>query len=154
MDPQDFRREFAGSILAGIEDEVRDARHAVARFLFAGRYGRRHQGSCAVRRDGGCNDFQRLAGAFHHVVSARPMDVDIDKARHDGSSARVDLARATRQIDFPSLADGGNLAPLNDDHGIGYFFEWGEGSTGMDDNRLHKDGIILLETRRNWESRA
>jgi hypothetical protein len=82
------------------------------------------------------------------------MDMDIDKSRHNRLSGRVEFARATRQIDFPSLADGGNLAPLNDNHGIGYFFEWGEGSAGMDDNRLHKDGIILLETRRNWESRV
>jgi hypothetical protein len=52
------------------------------------------------------------------------------------------------------LADGGNLAPLNDNYGIGNLFEWSEGSIGVDNNRLHKDGIILLETRRNWESRA
>jgi hypothetical protein len=82
------------------------------------------------------------------------MDVDIDKARHNGPPARVELAHAARQIDFASLADGGNLAPLNDNHGIGNFFEWGEGSTGVDDNRLHEDGIILLETRRIWESRV
>jgi hypothetical protein len=81
------------------------------------------------------------------------MDMDIDKTRHNGPSAHVNLARATRHIDFPSLADGGNLASLNDNHGIGYFFEWSERSTGMDDNRLHREGNILLETRRNWESR-
>ena len=97
-------------------------------------------------RDGGGNDFQRLARAFHHVVSPRPVDVDIDKARHNGFSARVDFARAARQIDLASLADGGNLAPLNHDHGIGNFFEWSECPVGVDDNRLHKDGIILLET--------
>ena len=154
MDSQDFRRKFAGGILAGIEDKVCDARHAFARFLFAGRYGCRHQGSGAVRGDGCRNDFQRLARAFHHVVPAGPVNVDIDKARHNGSSAGVDFARSPRQIDFPSLPDGGNLAPLNDDDGIGDFFEWSEGSVGVDDNRLHKDGIILLETRRNWESRC
>jgi hypothetical protein len=41
---------------------------------------------------------------------------------------------------------------LNDNDGIGYFFEGSECPAGMDDNRLHMDGIILLETRRNWES--
>ena len=105
-------------------------------------------------RDGRGNDFQRLARAFHHVVSPRSVNVDIDKARHNGFSARVDFAHAARQIDFPSLADGGNLAPLNHDDGIGNFFEWSECAVGVDDNRLHKDGIILLETRRNWESRC
>jgi hypothetical protein len=79
------------------------------------------------------------------------MNVDIDKARRNGPSSRVNLTRATRQIYFPSLADSGNLASLNDDNGIGNFFEWSECSMGVDDNRLHKDGIILLETRQNWE---
>jgi len=87
-------------------------------------------------------------------VSPRPVNVDVDKARHHGPSPRAEFTRAARQFDLPSLAEGGNLAPLNDNYGIGNLFEWSEGSIGVDDNRLHKDGIILLETRRNWESAA
>jgi hypothetical protein len=75
------------------------------------------------------------------------MYVDIDKARHNGSSARVNFARATRQIDFPSLPHGGNPAPLNDHYSIGNFFKGSECPVGVDDYRLHRDGIILLETR-------
>jgi hypothetical protein len=81
------------------------------------------------------------------------VNVDIDKARHNGSSTGVDFASAARQIDFPSLPDGGDLAPLNDKDGIGNFLEGSERSVGVDENRLHKSGIILLESGRNWESR-
>jgi hypothetical protein len=80
------------------------------------------------------------------------MNVDIDKARHDGSSVRLDFSNASRQIDFPSRSDGGNLAPLNDYDGIGNFFKGSECSIGADDNRLHSGGNILLETHRNRES--
>ena len=154
MDPQDFRGEFAGRILAGIEDKVGDARNAVARFLFAGRYSRGHQGSRAVRRDRHCNEFERLAGALHHVVATGSVNVDVDKARHDGFSVRGDFTRAARQVDFPPPAYGSYLAALHDHQGIGNFFEWSECPVGVDDNRLHMDGIILLESRRNWEIRC
>ena len=100
-----------------------------------------------MRRDGCRNDFQRFARAFHHVVSARPMNVDIHKARHDGFSGRSDFSRAARQVHFSSLPDRGNLAPLNDDDGIGNFFEWSESSIGVEDYWLHMGGTILLETR-------
>jgi hypothetical protein len=78
--------------------------------------------------------------------------VDIDEARHNGSSARFDFAPAARQIDFPSLPDGGNLAALNNNYGVGNFFKGSERSIGVNDNRLHIGWIILLETRRNRES--
>jgi hypothetical protein len=79
------------------------------------------------------------------------VNVHVDKSRDNGSSARGDFARAARQVDFPLPADSGNLAPLNDHQGVGNFFEWSEGPVGVDDNRLHIDGIILLERRRNWD---
>jgi hypothetical protein len=66
----------------------------------------------------------------------------------------MELTPTTRQIDFPSLADGGNLAPVNNHHGIGNFFKRGEGSIGVDDNRLHKVGIILLDRKQNCEARG
>ena len=131
-----------------------DARDGVARFNFAGRYGRGHQGSRAMSRNGSGDDLQSLAGAFHHVVAPRPVYVDVDKARHNGFSARVDFTRAARQVDFPAPADGGNLAPLNDHEGIGDFFEGSEGPVGVDNNRLHMDGIILLEMRRIGNQRS
>jgi hypothetical protein len=80
--------------------------------------------------------------------------VHIDKARHNGFSARVDFANAARQIHFPTPAHGGYFAPLNDDNGIANFLEGSEGPAGVDDYRMHKDGIILLETRQNWEWRG
>src|SRR5579863_6865321 len=110
MNSQNFRGEFSRGILAGIEDETRDARDAFARFLFAGRNGGGHQGSSAMRCDGGRNYLKRLARALHHIVPPRPMNVDIDKARHNGFPARIDFAGATRQVDSSSLPDGGNLA--------------------------------------------
>ena len=90
-------------------------------------------------------------GAFHHIVPAGAMDVDIDKSRHHGFPRALIFARAARQFDLPALAYGGDLASLDDDDGIGDFFEWGEGAVGVDGNRLHRGGIILLETRRIGE---
>jgi hypothetical protein len=82
-----------------------------------------------------------------------PVNVDIDKSRRC-ADACVELAHATRQIDFPSLPDGGNLAPQYEHYGIGNFFEGGKCSIRVNDNRLHiKNGIILLEMQCHWESR-
>jgi hypothetical protein len=88
--------------------------------------------------DSGCNHIQRLARALHHVMPPGSVNVDVDKAGHDGSSIRANLTHAARQLNFPALSDRGNLPTANDDHGIRDFLEWSKCPVGVNDNRLHK----------------
>ena len=75
---------------------------------------------------------------------------DLEPVTVEGLRGPRYLARGARHCDFSTLADSGDLAPLNYDNGIGYFFERGKGAVGVDDDRQHLCGTILLETRENW----
>jgi hypothetical protein len=70
-------------------------------------------------------------------MSAGPVNMHIDKAGYHGPATRVDLPRATRDVYLAARADAGNFATLNDQRGVGNFFERSKGAIGVDYEWLH-----------------
>ncbi len=136
------------------KDELRNISDAAAGFHFARGHRGGHHRSRAMGRNRCRNDLKRLGCALHYVATARAVDMDVHKARHNGFPPCRYFARATRRNDSPPLADSGDLAALNHDDGVGDFLEGGDGAVGVDCDRLHRCRTILLESRKNGHQRS
>ena len=62
-----------------------------------------------------------FVGAFHDVVTACTMDVDVDESRNSGLLHRSDFLRARRQAHIRARTNGLDNAVANENSGIGDF---------------------------------
>ena len=90
------------------------------------------------RRDGGSDNFQGFARAFHYVAAASAVNVKIDETRDDGKAGRFAAARISRYGDFAARADCGDFFAIEENDGVCDFFGGGEraiGENGLDSHR-------------------
>jgi hypothetical protein len=95
----------------------------------------------------------RFSGAFHHVVPARAMDVDIDESGNSGLPGGGNFRGSGRQGHVLARANGFNHAVANQDARVRYFCRRSQGARSVQQNGGHRQINIVTEiscpTKRN-----
>src|ERR1700730_14033314 len=82
MNAEHFRTGIVGFEL--LSYEARDPFDAAAGVIRAGRHGSSDEGRCSMARERAGDYGHSFVGAFHDVVTACAMDVDVDESRNGG----------------------------------------------------------------------
>lgn len=88
--------------------------------------------SASAPGDPSCHSVERFGDAFHGVVPAGAVDVQIHEARHGGQPPHTVFPRALRHAHVSAPPDGCDPALLDNDEGVLEFLEWRERAIRVD----------------------
>src|SRR5580700_1136243 len=101
-----------------------------------------------MTRDGGGDAVERGWGRFHHVMAARAVDVDVNKAGNDGHAGSDVVGGALRDFNLVAMADCSDAAVLDDNNGVEELFLRSEDAARVNGGDGHSLSLgIVLELR-------
>src|SRR5450755_1534867 len=96
-----------------------------------------------MSRNCGGDAIERGGGGFHHVMAARAVDVDVNKAGNDSHAGGDVVLGALRDFDLVAMADCGDAAVLDNNNGVQELFLRSEDAARVNGSDGHSLRIVL-----------
>ncbi len=135
MDPQDFCAGFLRFVLLG--DVTRNSFDRAEGLIRAGRYCGGYERRGAILRDFAGDGAQRGTGSFHDIVTAGPVDMQIDEAGNGGLVGCENFLGPCRQGHARPRSDGFDEIFANQDPRVVDFSRRRQGPASMNENGWH-----------------